>query len=105
MIDSLRLLFNRSARRQDHNQRGEDFLSQYIRWRRRRQGMEALHGMPDYLLKDIGISRAEIDQAARGQRNRLSSSHVKETCDGLSGIGRRQKNSRAGSARRTGDPR
>lgn len=30
------------------------------RWRRRQQAVEALRGMPDYLLKDIGISRVEI---------------------------------------------
>ncbi len=35
-------------------------LSGFQRWRRRKQAVEALRGMPDYLLKDIGISRVDI---------------------------------------------
>jgi len=35
-------------------------LNRFRRWRRRQQAVEALRGMPDYLLKDIGISRVEI---------------------------------------------
>lgn len=67
--------------------------------------MELLRGMPDYLLKDIGISRGEIEQAARGRLEGLALSQIKVTSDDLSGIARRQRKPRVGSARRSGDTR
>lgn len=71
MIDSLRHFLNRSARRSKRNKRGGNFLSRFIRWHQRRRDVELLHGMPDYLLKDIGIFRCEIEQVTRGRREAL----------------------------------
>ncbi|WP_371816286.1 DUF1127 domain-containing protein [Neorhizobium sp. AL 9.2.2] len=36
-------------------------VRRFIRWRHRRQGSESLRHMPDYLLRDIGISRFQVD--------------------------------------------
>jgi uncharacterized protein YjiS (DUF1127 family) len=40
---------------------------QWLSWRRRRRDQTALERQPDYLLKDIGIERHEIDRALRGR--------------------------------------
>jgi uncharacterized protein YjiS (DUF1127 family) len=37
-------------------------------WRRRRQAEQDLLALDDRLLKDIGVSRSDIAQAVRGQR-------------------------------------
>ncbi|MCL6708993.1 DUF1127 domain-containing protein [Pseudomonas sp. R2.Fl] len=37
------------------------------RWHSRRRAAEKLRELPDYLLKDIGISRGEIDAISRGE--------------------------------------
>lgn len=34
-------------------------------WYRRYRQRRHLHGLPDYLLKDIGVSRAEAEEEAR----------------------------------------
>lgn len=72
MIDGFRQLLTWSASEPGRNERGGELLSQFVRWQQRRKGRALLHGMPDYLLKDIGISRGEIDQEARGQREARS---------------------------------
>lgn len=38
----------------------------FWRWCNRRRGAEDMRMLPDYLLRDIGISRDEIEAAARG---------------------------------------
>ncbi len=42
--------------------------AQYLAWRRRRRDQEALLRQPDYLLRDIGLERREIEVAVRGGR-------------------------------------
>jgi uncharacterized protein YjiS (DUF1127 family) len=49
------------------------------RWLRRRQGQRALAELPDHLLRDIGLTRGEIDHAvthgrARGDAIRVAAS-------------------------------
>ncbi|GAB2177771.1 DUF1127 domain-containing protein [Dongia sp. agr-C8] len=39
----------------------------YLGWRRRRRDQTALMRQPDYLLRDIGIERHEIEPALRGR--------------------------------------
>lgn len=73
MIDSLRHFLKRSARRSNDNERGGDFLNRFIRWRQRQKDIDLLREMPDYLLKDIGISRGEIEQVTRGPRKVVTS--------------------------------
>lgn len=43
-------------------------LAQYLSWRRRRRDQDALLRQPDYLLRDIGLERREIEIAVRGDR-------------------------------------
>ncbi|MFT5258724.1 MAG: hypothetical protein ACI9J2_000404 [Saprospiraceae bacterium] len=38
------------------------YLQQFKVWRNRRQAMIQLNNLPDALLKDIGISRGQIDE-------------------------------------------
>ena len=71
MINSLRYFFNLSARRSKRNQRGRALFIRFIRSRQRRKDAKLLHGMPNYLLKDIGIFRGEIEQATRGRLKAL----------------------------------
>ncbi len=37
-----------------------------LRWHNRRKGIADLTALPDYMLKDIGISRSEIEAFASG---------------------------------------
>ncbi len=39
----------------------------YLGWRRRRRDRIALMRQPDYLLRDIGLERHEIEPALRGR--------------------------------------
>jgi uncharacterized protein YjiS (DUF1127 family) len=57
MIEGLRQLLNRPTDRPSDNKRRGDVLDRFIRWRQRRKAAEWLRSMPDYLLKDIGLSR------------------------------------------------
>jgi uncharacterized protein YjiS (DUF1127 family) len=41
--------------------------AQILDWRRRRRDRAALINQPDYLLRDIGLNRHEIESAVRGQ--------------------------------------
>jgi len=41
--------------------------AQWLNWRRRRRDQIALQLQPDYLLRDIGIERHEIERALRGR--------------------------------------
>ena len=43
------------------------FAAQARDWRRRRRDHAALIDQPDYLLRDIGLARHEIESAVRGQ--------------------------------------
>jgi uncharacterized protein YjiS (DUF1127 family) len=45
-------------------------LAAYLGWRRRRRDQRALMRQPDYLLRDIGLERREIDAALRGRIHR-----------------------------------
>jgi len=45
-------------------------LAAYARWRRLRSDEHFLLSQPDYILKDMGISRAEIEGAVRGSTRR-----------------------------------
>lgn len=63
MFDSLRHFLNGQVDRPVQSQSREGFLIQFFRWRQRRKGIKLLHDMPDYLLKDIGVSRGEIETA------------------------------------------
>jgi uncharacterized protein YjiS (DUF1127 family) len=65
MIDSLRHLLNRPTDRPSDNKRRGDVLDRLIRWRQRRKAAEWLRSMPDYLLKDIGLSRGDIEKVTR----------------------------------------
>ena len=42
------------------NSIASDLLGVIRRWRRRRQAVNSLRNLPDYLLKDIGVTRVEI---------------------------------------------
>ncbi|WP_369291919.1 DUF1127 domain-containing protein [Sinorhizobium sp. 6-70] len=60
MIENLRQLLIRPAYRPGENVYRGDFFGRFTRWRQKRKEIELLLSMPDYLLKDIGISRGEI---------------------------------------------
>lgn len=40
----------------------------WMQWQRRRRDQAALLRQPDYLLRDIGVARHEIERAIRGRR-------------------------------------
>ena len=42
--------------------------ARYLNWRRRRRDRAVLLRHPEYLLRDIGLERREIDGAVRGRR-------------------------------------
>jgi uncharacterized protein YjiS (DUF1127 family) len=42
----------------------------WMRWQRRRRDQAALLRQPDYLLRDIGIERRDVERAIRGERMR-----------------------------------
>jgi len=42
-------------------------LERFLRWRRIRRDEALLLKQPDYMLRDIGIGRAEIEIAVRGE--------------------------------------
>jgi uncharacterized protein YjiS (DUF1127 family) len=44
-----------------------DLAARWQNRRRRRRDLAVLAGQPDYLLKDIGLARHEIEHAVRGQ--------------------------------------
>lgn len=100
MIDRLRNFIDRSVWRPNENERVGGVLTRFIRWRQRRKGIAILHTMPDYLLKDIGISRGEIEQVARGRCERLSLAQESAMSAELSTVRRRDRKGRGGSARR-----
>ena len=43
--------------------------AQLQNWRRRRRDELALQNQPDYLLKDIGLERHEVERALRGRHD------------------------------------
>lgn len=45
-------------------------VAAYLAWVRRRRDQSALLRQPDYLLRDIGLERREIDAALRGRIHR-----------------------------------
>jgi len=47
-----------------------ELAAAWRRWSRRRRAAETLYSLPDYYLKDLGISRSEIEGAVRGDFNR-----------------------------------
>lgn len=49
------------------NGRNRSLLWLLLREYRRRKDAETLRGLPDYLLKDMGIYRCEIDAVVRGE--------------------------------------
>ena len=59
-------LLKRPAHGPSDKKRNGGLLSWFHCWRRRRKAVETMRNMPDYLLKDIGISRCQIDKASRG---------------------------------------
>lgn len=67
MIRSFTHLVTRPECRSHDAGQKMDLVTRFIRWRKRRNDMEVMLRLPDYLLKDIGISRAEIENAARGR--------------------------------------
>lgn len=42
-------------------------LARFLRWRRIRRDEAVLLKQPDYMLRDIGLGRAEIELAVRGE--------------------------------------
>jgi uncharacterized protein YjiS (DUF1127 family) len=42
--------------------------AQFLKWHRRRRDRDALMRQPDYLLRDIGLERRDIDAALRRAR-------------------------------------
>ena len=42
-------------------------LMRWMRWQRRRRDQASLLRQPDYLLRDIGIERRDIERAIRGE--------------------------------------
>ncbi|MDH4441004.1 MAG: DUF1127 domain-containing protein [Rhizobium sp.] len=105
MIDSLRHLLNRPAYRPSDNKPGGDVLDRFIRWRQRRQAAEWLRSMPDYLLKDIGISRGEIGHAARPFHEAFTLSQIGAVSDVPFGISRRSRKRPGSSAAGADDTR
>lgn len=55
------------------------FLHRLDRWNVQRRGRAALHALDDRALKDIGLTRADIEFAADGGRHRGSRAHDKGT--------------------------
>lgn len=91
MIDTLRHLLNGPTYRPSDDTRKGNFLNRFIRWRQRRKSAEWLRSMPDYLLKDIGISRGEIEQATRSRHEAFTLSQIVAISDDPFGISRRSK--------------
>ncbi|MCL4764669.1 MAG: DUF1127 domain-containing protein [Hyphomicrobiaceae bacterium] len=48
----------------------------YVKWYERRAARHHLGSLDDRLLKDIGISRSEIEPAVRGDRFRRNGRHA-----------------------------
>ena len=42
-------------------------LAQWLGWNRRRRDEALLLAQPDYMLRDIGLGRSEIEAAVRGE--------------------------------------
>jgi uncharacterized protein YjiS (DUF1127 family) len=42
-------------------------MSGLMRWHRRRRDEALLQAQPDYMLRDIGLGRSEIEAAVRGE--------------------------------------
>lgn len=61
MIGNLRRIWDRPLFRPDYEGGMQRTVRRFLRWRQRRQGFESLRHMPDYLLRDIGISRFQVD--------------------------------------------
>ena len=49
------------------SQRSRVLFGRFMNWRRRRRDQAALLRQPDYLLRDIGIERHEIESAVQGR--------------------------------------
>jgi uncharacterized protein YjiS (DUF1127 family) len=60
-----------AARTEIHGARLPEFfkrtLAQCLRWNRRRRDEALLQAQPDYMLRDIGLGRSEIEAAVRGE--------------------------------------
>jgi uncharacterized protein YjiS (DUF1127 family) len=47
-----------------------NLIKKVYRWHRQRAALQDLRELPDYLLKDIGICRCELECAVRGDLSR-----------------------------------
>lgn len=61
MIGNLRQLLVRPALRSHQTKPAESFYRRFRRWQERRKGIETLRNMPDFLLRDIGLTRSHLD--------------------------------------------
>lgn len=57
--------------------RAPGLLTRFVRWRKRRKALELMSSLPDYLLKDIGLSRGELEKASSEGLEVFSSSSRK----------------------------
>ncbi|WP_377299800.1 DUF1127 domain-containing protein [Rhizobium sp. SGZ-381] len=72
MINNLRqLLIARAVRPHDTNA-VEGIYRRFRRWQERRKDIETLRNMPDFLLKDIGLTRSHLDYPASALKSRRS---------------------------------
>lgn len=62
MFTTTRHMLNGSDQRLFDHQEHANLLARFLRWRRRRQGIEAMRNLPDYLLRDIGLTRLDLHQ-------------------------------------------
>lgn len=51
--------------------RKANVINRFMRWRQRRKDLELVLSLPDYLLKDIGLSRRMAEEAVRGRHDGL----------------------------------
>jgi uncharacterized protein YjiS (DUF1127 family) len=59
------------SRTEIHDAQLPSFLARmatgWMRWHRRRRDEAVLQAQPDYMLRDIGLGRSEIEAAVRGE--------------------------------------
>ncbi len=55
----------------------ERYAQQFRAWRSRRQATNQLNAMPDYLLKDVGITRGQIEEVVNYRGDFASVSRLK----------------------------
>jgi uncharacterized protein YjiS (DUF1127 family) len=61
MFGNLRQLLVRPAVCSHEAKPMENLYRRFRRWQERRKGIETLRNMPDFLLKDIGLTRSHLD--------------------------------------------